>query len=194
METIELAARFHALFAGLERSHGVFWHLDKEREDGKLTSSRQPETILEPVTDALWMEHLAGRNGLGIVPIREDSTCKFGAIDIDVYDGLDHAAIAGVLVERNMPLIPCRSKSGGCHIYLFTKEPVSAESMRTKLSEIAALLGHGGSEIFPVQAKLAEKDFGSWLNVPYYNVAETTRYAVRPDGESLSAEQFLERL
>src|ERR1700743_2143102 len=112
-----LAPRFHALFAGLERSHGIYFPIDKEREDGKRTCSRQPATPLEPVTDELWIEHLAGRNGLGIVPIREDSTCRFGAIDIDVYDGLDHAAIAGRMVEMNIPLIPCRSKSGGCHAF-----------------------------------------------------------------------------
>jgi len=187
-----LAPRFHALFAGLERAHGIYFKLDSEREDGKLTCTRKPDTLVDPVTDALWLEHLTGGNGLGIVPIREDSTAMFGAIDIDVYDGLSHAAIAATLVELNLPLIPCRSKSGGCHVCLFTSVPVSAGAMQAKLSEIAAMIGHGTAEIFPKQTALADNDFGSWINMPYYAGEATTRYGVRPDGEPLSMEQFLE--
>ena len=40
-----------------------------------------------------------------------------------------------------LPLIVCRSKSGGAHVFLFTSDYVSAKLMRDKLVQIRAVLG-----------------------------------------------------
>ena len=48
----------------------------------------------------------------------------------------------------------CRSKSGGAHLFLFTEEPVTAEDLRNKLTQLAAVLGYGNCEIFPKQIKI----------------------------------------
>ena len=50
--------------------------------------------------------------------------------------------------EMNLPLIPCSTKSGGVHLFLFTKEPVPAIKIQSKLEEIAAAMGRTGDEIF----------------------------------------------
>lgn len=187
-----LAPRFHALFAGMERAHGTYTNInwDQARADGKYTGNAT--TKREPVTDALWEQHLAGKYGLGVIPIRDDSTCLFGAIDIDVYADLDAGRIASDIARKGFPLVPCRSKSGGLHLYLFCKVPVPAEKLQDKLREIAAKLGHGTAEIFPKQTKMGgERDLGSWLNAPYQDVANTKRYAVRPGGDAMTAEEFL---
>lgn len=191
-----LAARFHTLFAPGETGHGYYTLIgDGVREDctteGKLDHAVKG-FAKEPVTTELWVQHLTGKRGLGIVPIRKDGSVRFGVIDVDVY-GIDPVEVASKILALDLPLIVCRSKSGGAHVYMFTSEPVSAFAMQTRLRDIAALLGHGGVEIFPKQTTLAENDSGSWVNMPFFNGDDTTRYAVRPDGERLTMEQFLAR-
>src|ERR1035437_522018 len=138
-----LAHRFNTLFSGLERAHGEY-NIDQKQEDGKLTGTAV--TLRQPVTDELWAQHLAGRNGIGIVPVRDDSTCLWGAIDIDQYSGLDHGRMAATVARLGFPLVTCQSKSKGCHLYLFAREPVNAGTMQDRLRDMAAKLGHGRSE------------------------------------------------
>jgi hypothetical protein len=184
-----LGQSFHALFAGLERAHGTYTNIarDQSRSDGKLKGTAV--TVRAPVTDELWAEHLAGRAGIGIIPIRDDSTAVFGAIDVDAYADLDHGRIAATIERSKLPLIVCRSKSGGAHLYLFCKA-VSAALLQRKLQQIAARLGFGNSEIFPKQTSMkSEKgDLASWINAPFHG---DTRYAVRSDGDPMTAEEFL---
>ena len=188
-----LASRFHALFAGMERAHGTYTNInwDQARQDGKFKGDAV--TKREPVTDALWARHLEGKTGIGIIPIRDDSTCLWGAIDVDVYADLDPGRIASDIARKGFPLVPCRSKSGGLHLFLFCKTPVPAGQMQDKLRDIAARLSFATAEVFPKQTIISgEKDLGSWLNAPYQDVANTKRYAVRPGGDAMTAEEFLD--
>ena len=187
----KLATEFMSLFAGLDRAYGTY-RLTDTRADGKQIG--KAATVTAPVTLELWKDHLAGKSkGLGIVPIRDDATCVFGAIDIDEYIGLDHAELVRTLQRLSLPLIVCRSKSGGAHLYIFSKVPVSAALFQGKLREIAAMLGQGQAEIFPKQTKLLHErgDVGGWINMPYHNGDDGTRYAVNLEGNALSAVEFL---
>lgn len=183
-----------ARFAGLERAHGTY-DLSNVRvgENSKLEG--RAKTKAEPVTTQLWENHLAGVGpGLGIIPIRDGNTVMFGGIDIDNYQ-LDLNQLAARLHNSKIPLIVIRSKSGGAHVYCFCKVPVMAASMKSKLSEVAAFLGYGGSnsEIFPKQSQILSEngDIGNWLSMPYYNGTRGMRYAVGIDGNALSPEAFL---
>jgi len=189
----DLAPEFRALFEGMERAHGTYNNIDKTRGDGKRTGD--PLTKREPVTDELWAAHLLGINGIGIIPIRDDNTCFFGAIDIDVYGTLDPCAVARQLLEWKLPLIPCRSKSGGLHVFLFADVAVPANLMQTRLRDIAARLGHGNSEIFPKQSQLSgdSRDLGSWINMPYFGGDQTNRYAINPHGDPYTMNDFLHK-
>jgi hypothetical protein len=90
-------------------------------------------------------------------------------------------------------LVVCRSKSGGAHVFLFTEDYVSAGLMQDKLNEIRSVLGYGGSEVFPKQRELKSKDdTGNFLNLPYFNCGQTTRYAFMEDGEAASIDAFFE--
>ena len=186
-----LAQRFMALFAGLGRAHGTYLIGAGTRSDAKGKVKGQAITRQEPVTEALWAAHLAGEGaGLGIVPIREDSTCHFGAIDIDDYS-ISLPEIEAKVAALKLPLVPCRTKSGGCHLYLFATEPVPAGDLRGALVEWAAALGFPGVEVFPKQVVMAGPgDIGNWINMPYFDAGRTTRYAIR-DGKSVDAETFL---
>ena len=96
----------------------------------------------------MWQKHLDGKDSLGVIPINDDNKCKWGCIDIDSYAGFDHKKLINKIKQFNLPLIVCRSKSGGAHVFLFTKDYVSASLMQDKLNEIRSVLGYGGSEVF----------------------------------------------
>ena len=140
---------------GLDRAHGSY-EISGERADGK--KQGRAKTVREDVTDDKWQSHIQGKMGLGIIPINDSSECRFGAIDIDEYEGLDIGAINKKLIDFKFPLWPCQSKSGGVHLYLFTSEWVGADTLQRKLRDMAAALGYGSSEIFPKQTQiLAER-------------------------------------
>jgi hypothetical protein len=182
------------IFKGLDRAYGVYSLTRQTIENDKVIG--KPTTVHKNVTYQIWKDHLEGRSGIGIIPILDNSTCYFGAIDIDVYNNLDVKAILKEISTMGLPLLPCRSKSGGMHLYLFLKEPVPAKDMKEKLSTFAAAVGHGEAEIFPKQSEvLSERgDLGQWINMPYFNAIETDRYCYNNKEEKISAEDFLKKV
>lgn len=186
------SGRLARLFQGLDRAYGVFV-LGARKPGGKKVEG-SARTVRGPVTLALWEAHLAGQQGLGIVPITDQATCWFGAIDVDRYD-IDIVAVEQRCAVLGLPLLPTRTKSGGVHLYCFAQEPLPAALLRTKLEEWAVALGYGGAEVFPKQAKLSsERDTGNWINMPYFNAAadKTERYGIYK-GTQLTLTQFCER-
>ena len=170
--------RFKEIFNGLEIAYGQTKHTENFSENGK--HQTRSITIKEPPTDNLWQDHLDGKEpALGIVPIRQDSKCKWGCIDIDTYP-FDHKNFIKKIRDKNLPLILFRSKSGGAHTFLFTKEYVPASLMRDRLKKMASVLGFAKAEIFPKQDYLrADRgDTGSFLNLPYHAASNTVRYAL----------------
>jgi hypothetical protein len=177
------------LFDGLDRAYGIY-ALDNARSP-KGKEQGRARTVIGKVEEVNWLDHLEGRTGIGIVPIRDDGTCTFGCMDIDVYN-LDIESLSARSREMNLPLVLCRSKSGGAHMYLFMKTPTPCSVVRKALLDCSIILDFAGCEIFPKQENLASKqDVGNWLNMPYFDAARTTRYAV-VDNEALTAEQFLD--
>lgn len=150
----------------------------------------QAKTLLGPPTDLEYSAHLGGKVGLGLVPVRADSSCRFSAIDIDV-DTINHQDLYAQVQARRLPLHVCRSKSGGAHLYLFCREPgIGAGHLQTVLHQYAALLGYPQAEIFPKQTRVDAKNLGNWINLPYFGADNTTRYGVGPAG-ALSLADFL---
>jgi len=181
----ELAKEFYELFAGSDLAHGTYEVKGGERSDGKKRG--QAKVLREAPTIELWEEHLKGGMGLGIIPIRSDNTCKWGAIDVDSYT-VDHKELIIKLNQNKIPAVVGRSKSGGAHIWLFVKQSISAADMQRKMTDLAAALGYADSEIFPKQATILvdRGDTGNFLNMPYQSGDRTVRYAFDNKGESLS--------
>jgi len=176
------------IFKGLERAHGVYNIPKTNQKDHKVQG--EAFTTIDPVTDDLWDKHINGKQGLGIVPITDNNTCFFGAIDIDKYD-INLNLLEKKIEQLKFPLILCRTKSGGAHLYIFFKDEISAKDVRLKLSEFSTVLGYTGSEIFPKQEQLAgENDVGNWINMPYFNGDKTDRYAIKK-GKKLTLKQFI---
>ena len=184
--------RFKEIFTGLERAHGVTF-VDKKGVDGEKIKGKS-FVKREPVTDNMWLSHLQGREpSLGIIPINDENKCIWGCIDIDSYAGFDHQKLINKIKLLKLPLVVFRSKSGGAHVFCFTTVPVTAQLMRDKLLSVSAVLGYGGSEVFPKQVELkSEEDTGNFLNLPYFNGDNTTRYAFRESGDGATMEDFYE--
>jgi|TARA_R110002126_G_scaffold16551_2_gene66168 hypothetical protein len=182
--------RLKEIFKGLDTAYGQTKKTAEVRPNGK--QEVRSFTIKQPVTDHLWQSHIDGvEPALGIVPINENNECKWGAIDIDVYN-FDHTAFIKKIRKFELPLILCRSKSGGAHVFCFTSEFVPASLMRTKLQAMASILGYAKTEIFPKQnsVKAERGDVGNFLNMPYHGGDRSVRYAFDDVGKALTMEQF----
>lgn len=181
--------RFKAIFSGLDIAYGTY-KIEGSRGDGK--QAGKAVVVRKPPTDDLWEKHLTGvEPSLGIIPIRADNSCIWGCIDIDQYP-LDHAGLVKKIKSLELPLVVCRSKSGGAHVFLFTKEPIAAARMQEYLKSSAALLGEAGREIFPKQAEILvdRGDTGNFLNLPYFGGDQTMRYGIKEDGSAATLEEF----
>lgn len=185
------AERFMTIFAGLDRAYGRYdTDGSSKTAIGGKKAGGKASTVLGALTPDLWQRHIDGKTGIGVVPIKDNACVHWGAIDIDVYD-LDLPKLESECLELGLPLILCRTKSGGAHLFLFCKEETSAAIVRAKLTQFASALGYIGIEIYPKQIELASnKDVGNWLNMPYFNAAETNRYAIL-GGSPLDIQDFL---
>jgi hypothetical protein len=183
--------RFKAIFSGLDIAYGTY-KIESSRGDGK--QAGKAVVVRKPPTDDLWVKHLEGvEPSLGIIPIRADNSCVWGCIDIDQYP-LDHKGLIKKVRSLELPMVVCRSKSGGAHVFLFTKEPIPAGEMQRFLKAGAALLGEAGREIFPKQSEILvdRGDTGNFLNLPYFGGDMTMRYAIKDDGTAATLEEFYE--
>lgn len=172
-------ARCRELFTGAGTSYGQW------------PPTNKPRTVKAAAGDEQWANHFDGIIGLGQVPVREDGTCLFAAIDIDV-DTIDHAALARKVAALQLPLTVCRSKSGGAHCYFFMAPPGRpARSVRLLLAAWATAIGYANAEVFPKQDTINATTLGNWINLPYFHAAAPTRYAVDVTGQPLSLEAFV---
>lgn len=192
------AQRMMSLFAGHECAHGTHGEPLLDVGGLKWEIKTTARTLREPVTLEMWEDHLAGRRPLGVVPIRQDSTCLWGSIDDDRYD-VDQLPLMREVERRGMPLVPGRSKSGGLHLFIFCAEPIPAPDMRAALSGMAAALGLARAEIFPKQSEVRgdRGDVGNWMVMPYYgdtfNGRLREQVGLTSAGLELTLEQFLDR-
>ena len=192
----EKVRKFAQIFEGLEEGWGQFIAQDTDEKTGKQKGKYYIGD--KPITENNFLNHLQGTGpSLGIVPIRKDNTCTWGAIDIDEYteNRVEPKNLIKKIRDLQMPLIPFRSKSDGHHLYLFVKEKIPAATMRKKLDSMAKALGFLGQiEIFPKQEELdfESGDRGNFINIPFYGGNRGVRYMYDDNGESGTVDQFFE--
>jgi len=184
------AEQLLTVFQGSKAAHGQTI-LGRVGRNGKTEANST--VVREPLTVDKVQAHIDGKHGVGSIPITQDNMCKFGALDIDTYD-LDHKSLNKKILKLKLPLLLCRSKSGGAHLFLFLKDWEPASLVREYLTEMSITLGHSGCEIFPKQDKiLADRgDVGNFINMPYFKADLTTRYCLNKDGEAMSLAEFFE--
>jgi len=178
---------FIELFTGLQRAYGQFV-IKEQTGHKKVKVEGRATTITKQITQAVYKNHLNGKTGLGIVPIWDDNTCLFGCIDIDEYNDKEQEffiALYHKIITYRLPLVLCRSKSGGAHVYLFAADPIPANLLRNRLQKFTNILGYPDTEIFPKQEKLDPADNGNWINLPYFNAKQTSRFGMVVKGNKL---------
>ena len=182
--------KFKEIFQGNNSAYGIMKLTGETTEKGKAVSKAFIKR--EIITDTLWKEHIEGKEpALGVIPINENNECKWGCIDIDVYN-VDHLVLMRNIKGLDFPLVTFRSKSGGAHLFLFTKDFIPASLMQSKLKAMAKALGYEGSEVFPKQTQIFmdRGDTGNFLNLPYHGGIRGLRYAIKAGGEAASLESF----
>lgn len=167
--------RFMNLFPGNIRSFGQF-----------VPSSKKMFSEKKKVEKVNYESHIAGKMGLGLVPILDNNKCWWGAIDIDNHGGekLSLDLIVDAVYKQGLPLVVCRSKSGGAHCYLFCDNPLPASLIRNVLMKWASMIGHKSAEVFPKQSKLHKTALGNWINLPYFGGDKTDRYILEKNKET----------
>jgi len=184
--------RISKLFKGLDRAHGEF-RIDKKLRESDKKVQGSAKTVEGPVTPEHWQAHIDGKYGVGIVPITDEGTCSWAAIDFDIYDQLTVKRFVTDAKRSGFPFVWCKSKSGGAHLYMFFAQPIAATDVRKKLGDLARVLGYPKIEIFPKQERLEPNQVGNWINLPYFNAKYTERYAFDNDGQPIGdLEGFLD--
>ena len=111
--------KFINIFEGSYSAYGQTRKTEEFDERGK--HKTRSFIIKKTPTKQMFQEHLNGKDpALGIIPINEENKCKWACIDIDLYNGFDHKELIKKIRQHNFPLLVCRSKSGGAHVFLFT--------------------------------------------------------------------------
>ena len=187
------ARLFALLFKGKNNTY-VKNQLPKTRPN----EGQKIKTIItnnEGKVDADLLEkHLNGCFGVGVCPVNTEGKCFFGVLDIDYYQPKIHRMLQYIR-DYQLPLLPFRSKSGGLHVYLFMKSPISAKTMRELLGRIKDSLsledtyGKGKVEIFPKQEQAT--GFGSSVTLPYFNCENPYTYLLDLDGNEVSFKDAL---
>ena len=149
---------FIKLFSGLKENFGQI-KLQAKVEFDKERNKIKPEYIWskQAVLPQHYQQHIDGKISIGIQPCTKDGKAFFGCIDIDPknYKEFNIPILLSYLEKYKLPLVPCRSKSGGLHIYLFMTEAISAQTMRDALASILLPLElKRTTEIYPKQVEL----------------------------------------
>ena len=193
-------SRFLELFDGSKRKYGIFKPSGLKRADGKVEGKYDWKEFPKDGNELpIFTDHINGLASIGIVPIREDSTCSYGCIDIDKIKSVEEAnEVLAKIKLWNLPFVPFKSKSGGIHAYLFIDGSVPAKELKTKLTQLSLKLGRPKDtiDIFPAQTKINNDGTGSQINVPYFNAKDTgleRRWAIKDYDMNnlLTLEQFL---
>lgn len=194
MSTSLLAKRLSELYVSHPEVYGTT-SLTGDIKESNGKHEAKSFLVKKPLDLAVWEGHITGRKSIGCVPIRPNSTVRWGAIDIDLYeDTFSVEDLNAKLAKHDLPFVVCRSKSGGAHVYLFTESDVLAGAMVSKLKEFAAFFGQGTTEIFPKQSKIGTRNddsqYGNWLNMPY-DGPESLRVAQNSANDFMELDEFL---
>lgn len=187
-----LVRYFNELFAGSETHYGITV-LGPEPEPGAKRDSKSHTVKGNCFENMLLVsDHLNGKQGLGVAPLMDREYVRFAVIDIDIYEEALRKRIVKAIVDSNLPLFPILSKSGGLHLYVFFNDKEKAVDVRAALFEIAAVfaLDYYGkqfnsnfdkTEIFPKQNIETSQNGSNWINLPYFDYRNTTRYLLDTD-------------
>lgn len=149
----DLSARFAVLFGG----RGDAWGAVEGR------------SVKERISLNLFREHLYGQGSVGIYPLLDNGTVRWGCVDVD--EGYDLIAIA-INVWRAMAALDItawveRTKGKGFHIWTLCTDWVPAEQMVAAQRVACDLADYRPKEVNPKQTSLDPGQLGNYVNLCY---------------------------
>jgi hypothetical protein len=98
----------------------------------KVKCGECPNQAFVPFDDAAILDHLTGRQVMGVYPLLDDETCWFLAVDFDKSAWVDDVgAFAETCRRIGLPVSVERSRSGnGAHAWFFFSSAVPAVAAR----------------------------------------------------------------
>ena len=154
----EKVAIFRSYFCGLTDVYGTY-----DPASGRACQ------VKEPVTEAVIMAHLAGRQPYGIYLLVKDRTRAI-VVDFDTRDTLPPMEFVARATHYGMSAYIERSKSKGHHVWIFfEKKGVLAVKARLVVRHILHEIDQTNTEVFPKQDALGTgAKYGNFINLPLY--------------------------
>ena len=132
--------------------------------------------VLQPLTDSVIYDHLAGEHTVGVYPLLEGDTCHFLAVDFDEADWREDAkAFIQSCTELGVSAALEISRSGqGAHAWVFFASAVSARDARRLGTSIIShactrtrqLQLTSYDRLFPNQDTMPKGGFGNLIALP----------------------------
>jgi hypothetical protein len=148
-------------------------------------------SIPNPVNYALFARHLYGEELFGVYPLREDSTVKWGCIDIDT-DDLDTARnLQTALMMKGIHSYVEKTRRG-YHVWVFADYWVRAYVMRRALLAACDAIGYSAKEVNPKQE--TSSGLGNYVRLPYpngMNEMPENRYMLKPNDTPMDLDAFI---
>lgn len=168
---------FMSLFSGRTDAHGTW-------EGGSKKS---------PVSYETFARHLYGEELIGIYPLTDESTVRWGCTDIDI-DDLDSAR--NLQVAFAMKSIPSfvEKTVRGFHVWVFADDWVPASIMRRAFLSAHEVIGLPAKEVNPKQEEAS--GLGNYVRLPYPggidSVPENRYMMFKQDDAPMTLKQFLD--
>ena len=193
LSTAEKVALFRTLFRGRTDVYPIRWEGKTSGKSGyapacanewragvcekpRIKCGDCAHRVLQPLTDAVIYDHLAGEHTIGVYPLLEGDTCHFLAVDFDEADWREDAqAFSQSCTELGVSAALEISRSGqGAHAWVFFAGAVSARDAR-RLG--TAIISHACTRtrqlqltsydrLFPNQDTMPKGGFGNLIALP----------------------------
>lgn len=168
--------------AGYTPAYDLDWNAFKIHKEKGGTLKDFPNKKHAPLTDSRLINHLSGKEVIGLYPLLQDNTSWFIAADFD------EAASKSWLTEcrefiaecekNNLPVYLERSRSGaGGHVWLFFQDTYPANKSRQIFKHLLAACGvivnktSSFDRLFPNQDYLSGKELGNLIALPLQKAA-----------------------
>jgi len=163
--------------AGYTPAYDLDWDEYRRYKENGGNLKSFPNKKYAPLTDAKLINHLSGKEIIGIYPLLPDNTSWFIAADFDesvTKNWLTECQLfIGECRKYNLPVHLERSRSGnGGHVWLFFKQPYPAEKSRSIFKHILDACGivqnktASFDRLFPNQDYHSGKELGNLIALP----------------------------
>lgn len=211
LSTSEKIALFRRLFQGRTDVYPVRWESKTSGKSGyspacanewragicqkpRIKCGDCDRRLLEPLSDSVIYDHLAGEHTVGVYPLLPDDTCHFLAADFDEQEWRDDAkAFMRSCRQLGVPAALEISRSGsGAHAWIFFSRKVAARDARRLGSAIISytcaqtrqLKLASYDRLFPNQDSMPKGGFGNLIALPLQKKA-------RDEGKSVFVDEVL---